>query len=192
MNYKKQYIKLIRKAQNRELPKEVYVEKHHIFPRSIFGKNKVIVKLTAKEHFIAHHLLWKYYNKKYGKKDFRTKKMLHAFALMVWSGKINIKLVAKEYESLKFGYSLLMKEKVGPLNNRFGVKHSDETKEKMMLKALGKKHSKETLAKISLNRTGKHLGHEHWSKNNPNAKNIARNGAKKQMKPVIRTDPTTR
>jgi hypothetical protein len=38
MNYLKVYCNLIRKAENRTLP-EGYVEKHHIFPISIFGNN---------------------------------------------------------------------------------------------------------------------------------------------------------
>lgn len=64
MNYLKHYIKLIRKAQRRELPEEIYVEKHHIFPKSCFGDNDYIVKLTAKEHFVAHLLLWKGFEKR--------------------------------------------------------------------------------------------------------------------------------
>jgi hypothetical protein len=38
MNYLKHYCNLIRKAENR-VPPEGYTEKHHTFPKSIFGKN---------------------------------------------------------------------------------------------------------------------------------------------------------
>ena len=55
MNYKKHYIKLIRIAQNRIL--SGYFEKHHIFPQSIFGKNKSIVNLTLKKHSIESILI---------------------------------------------------------------------------------------------------------------------------------------
>lgn len=48
MNYLKIYCNLIRKAENRT-PPEVYTEKHHIFPVSIFGKNNRIVVLTARD-----------------------------------------------------------------------------------------------------------------------------------------------
>jgi len=37
MNYLKVYCNLIRKAENRT-PPEGYTEKHHIFPKSIFGR----------------------------------------------------------------------------------------------------------------------------------------------------------
>ena len=36
-NYLKHYTRLIRKAEQRE-PPEDYLEKHHVFPVSIFGK----------------------------------------------------------------------------------------------------------------------------------------------------------
>lgn len=62
MNYLKVYCNLIRKAQQRQVV-EGYIEKHHIFPISIFGKNNKIVVLTAKEHYIAHALLEKYISK---------------------------------------------------------------------------------------------------------------------------------
>jgi hypothetical protein len=49
----------------RTLPEGTYTEKHHIVPKS-FGMNKDyisqpwnIVKLSAKEHYIAHMMLWK-------------------------------------------------------------------------------------------------------------------------------------
>lgn len=89
MNYLKNYIKLIKKAQNDPiLFDDTIKEKHHIFPRSIFKNNngkissKYLVELTTKEHFIAHLLLWKYYDKKYGKNYWKTINMLHAICGM--------------------------------------------------------------------------------------------------------------
>ena len=79
---KKHYIKLVRKAQNRMLQNSEYCEKHHIFPKSIFGKNNYIVKLTLREHFVAHLLLWKYYKRKYGNKNQKTIKMVYALNRM--------------------------------------------------------------------------------------------------------------
>jgi hypothetical protein len=81
MNYLKVYCNLIRKAENRTLP-DGYAEKHHTFPVSIFGKNKRIVVLTAREHYIAHALLEKVYIQRYGLKDKRTIKMITAFWCM--------------------------------------------------------------------------------------------------------------
>jgi hypothetical protein len=72
--YSKWYINLIesRKFQ----PKEKFkTESHHIFPVSIFGKNKLTVNLKHKEHFIAHMLLWKMYQCAYSKESILTVKM---------------------------------------------------------------------------------------------------------------------
>ena len=77
MNYLKVYCNLIRKAENRDCT-EGYVEKHHIFPKSIFGKNDKIVVLTGREHYIAHILLQKICEKRYGLKHKNTLKMLCA------------------------------------------------------------------------------------------------------------------
>ena len=63
MNYQKIYNQLIEKAQNRILPWNKYKEVHHILPRSMGGSNDIInlISLTAKEHFLAHLLLYKRY-----------------------------------------------------------------------------------------------------------------------------------
>jgi hypothetical protein len=81
MNYLKHYCKLIRKAENRT-PPEGYTEKHHIFPKSIFGKNNRIVVLTSREHYIAHALLEKICIKRYGFENWRSIKMNKAHILM--------------------------------------------------------------------------------------------------------------
>lgn len=61
MNYRKIYSDIINNAKARTLPEEVYCERHHIVPKSMGGKdtNDNIVKLTAKEHYICHWLLYK-------------------------------------------------------------------------------------------------------------------------------------
>ena len=81
MNYLKVYCNLIRKAQQRQVV-EGYVEKHHIFPVSIFGKNNKIVVLTGREHYISHALLEKIYLKRYGINNWKTKKMIFAYCNM--------------------------------------------------------------------------------------------------------------
>jgi hypothetical protein len=55
------YYNIIQHAQTRLLPDDVYIEKHHIIPRSLGGNNSKsnIVNLTAREHFICHLLLTK-------------------------------------------------------------------------------------------------------------------------------------
>lgn len=58
MDYKKIYHSLIN-FRKLNYPNSKYVEKHHILPKSMGGKNskKNIVTLTAREHYIAHLLL---------------------------------------------------------------------------------------------------------------------------------------
>lgn len=55
--YQKWYDQLVERARTRTLTG--YVEKHHVLPRSLGGTNDPdnIVKLTAREHLIAHMLL---------------------------------------------------------------------------------------------------------------------------------------
>ena len=85
MNYLKIYCNLIRKAENRT-PPESYTEKHHIFPKSIFGNNNKLVLLTAREHYIAHALLEKIYIKRYGVDHWKTIKMTLAHSGMKGNG----------------------------------------------------------------------------------------------------------
>ena len=63
MNHKLIYDKLIKKAKLRVLDEGVYYETHHIVPRCQGGNNSKdnLVKLTAKEHYLAHALLAKHY-----------------------------------------------------------------------------------------------------------------------------------
>jgi hypothetical protein len=81
MNYLKHYINLIRKTESRN-PPVGYVEKHHVFPKSIFGENNRIVALTAREHYVAHALLERIYIKRYGMSSPKTRKMIHGFFMM--------------------------------------------------------------------------------------------------------------
>lgn len=81
MNYRKIYNDLIESATLRpKIPMlEGYIEKHHIIPRSIGGTNEKsnLVELSAREHFIAHWLLYRIYqNTPY------SQKMAYAFHSM--------------------------------------------------------------------------------------------------------------
>lgn len=61
MNYKAHYESIIKKAKNRDIPKGMYSENHHIVPRSEGGTDDKtnIVKLYPREHFLAHWLLYR-------------------------------------------------------------------------------------------------------------------------------------
>lgn len=64
MNYQKIYNSLISKRKDYPIYKEnQYCESHHIVPKSLGGTNDKcnLVNLTAREHYVAHLLLWKHY-----------------------------------------------------------------------------------------------------------------------------------
>jgi hypothetical protein len=169
MNYLKIYCNIVRKAENRILP-EGYTEKHHTFPKSIFGKNSRIVVLTGREHYISHALLEKICIQRYGIEDKRTIKMTTAFVLMKnRSEKYNSYL----YESSKSRLSLYLKNRIvgeehrrklseassgknnpnygkrGKDNPFYGKYHSTETKRKQSEVKKGKKRSEESKRKQS-------------------------------------------
>ena len=92
MNYKKIYFAIIKNRRENPLPLGVYGEVHHIIPRSFDGSNKKVnlVRLTAREHFLVHFLLYKMYkhrsqvlfpNSKVEAERYR--KMAYAFNLML-------------------------------------------------------------------------------------------------------------
>lgn len=55
------YFSIISMASEREVLHNQYMERHHVIPKSIGGSDTAdnLVSLTAKEHFVCHHLLTK-------------------------------------------------------------------------------------------------------------------------------------
>jgi hypothetical protein len=79
----------MRKAEQRGWTKKsapCYVERHHIFIKAIFGENGRVVYLTAREHVLAHLLLFKACLNRYGRHDWRTWKVAGAATAMgiIW------------------------------------------------------------------------------------------------------------
>lgn len=147
MNYLKHYCALMRKAASRQPPKG-YTEKHHVFPVSIYGKNRRIVVLTAREHYIAHALLEKACLKRYGAKHNKTIKMTFAHCCMKANGKyVNSML----YEAARIRRNKNMKGR--PLN----VVFTPERREAMRQRRLGQKASAETRQKMSAARKGRKM-----------------------------------
>jgi hypothetical protein len=66
MNYQKIYNQLINRARTRTL--QGYHERHHVVPKCMGGTEDLdnLVDLTAREHYIAHKLLWKIYPNHHG------------------------------------------------------------------------------------------------------------------------------
>lgn len=122
--YFKWYLNICKNSKNRKLSKYIYTENHHIFPKSIFGENKDIIKLTAKEHYIVHLLLWIGFKEKHGIKNYKTIKLKNAFKCMnMRNNYTQRRYNSKLYSFLKIAY------------NQIGI--SEETRRKMSSKKLG-------------------------------------------------------
>ncbi len=152
MNYLKVYCNLIRKAENRT-PPEGYTEKHHIFPKSIFGDNSRIVVLTAREHYIAHALLEKIYIKKYGLKNKNTMKMVNAIIFMKGNDKYYNSYL---YEQSKKRFSFLLKN----------TPKSKEHREKISKQAKKRYENPEERQKISVQMKNYHRNVDTSGQNN--------------------------
>jgi hypothetical protein len=101
MDYKKHYDILIERSKTRVL--EGYSEKHHILPRCMGGSDlpSNIVKLSAREHFVAHLLLVKIYPGNTG---------LVKAAAMMCVGQENRKITNRMYGWLKDLFRASMRE----------------------------------------------------------------------------------
>lgn len=125
MNYTRQYNQLISKAISH--PYEGYTECHHIVPKCLGGDNSKsnLVMLSAKQHFVAHHLLFKIHG---------GSKLANAWYAMcrIGRGQSERSVNARMFDKVKRKRSeLLSIESIGPLNHFFGKKHSDESRYKM-------------------------------------------------------------
>lgn len=70
-HYLNKYIRFINNCQHKNVNYQGYTERHHICPKSMFPDYKSFIfhpwncaVLTARQHFIAHMLLWKTYKNK--------------------------------------------------------------------------------------------------------------------------------
>lgn len=118
MNYKYHYDKLINRSRNNKFSPGEYFEEHHIIPRCIGGSNDSdnLVKLTAREHYIAHQLLVKIHPENY--------KILFAAIMMTVVSNNNKYRASKNklYEWLRIRQSTYMKTKIGSKNSSYNTK----------------------------------------------------------------------
>jgi hypothetical protein len=129
--YSRWYEALVTKAQNRTI--EGYVESHHIIPRSFGGNDGKanLVSLTAREHYIAHALLWKMkFTGVYGSKmAFAFNTFINKMTTEVRGVHHTYTISSRTYEVFRKEYSQLLKEKWAREGANFkGRKHSEETK----------------------------------------------------------------
>lgn len=141
MKYIKYYIQLIRNAQKRQ-SLDGYTEKHHVFPKSIFGKNDFVVVLTAREHYVAHALLERIYIKRYGKLSPKTKKMIRAFFMMsVAYGKGQKRYInSRLFEELKIRFSESITGEQNPLYGKKRIFSREHLENLRKSKKSGKDH----------------------------------------------------
>jgi len=99
MNYQKLYDKLIETRKTRELIKERGYEIHHIIPRCLGGTDEKdnLIKLTVREHFIAHWILTKIYP--------NISKIHYGFLCMLRAPNENRKLTSRMVETIKNNFS---------------------------------------------------------------------------------------
>lgn len=148
MNYKKIYDSLIFKRKFLEPVIEGYKELHHIIPRCMGGSESEdnLVFLTAREHYVAHRLLWSHY---------RLPSLAHAWFSMVRKDPNQQRVIsAREYEAARQAHSEVLKITMkGSGNNFYGKKHSEDSKRKIGEKNSGRVKSKEEIenwiAKVS-------------------------------------------
>ena len=158
MNYTRIYTELIERAKERKSVNG-YKEIHHIIPRSEGGTDESdnLVELTAREHFIAHKLLWM---------ENPTFSRSAAFMMMSNSRKITW---GSLYESVRRKFTESDEHPWRKSENRFkqlevvmGVPKSEEHRKKISEALKGKSKSKEAVEKMKAN-----LG-DRFGKNNAN------------------------
>ena len=127
--YSRWYNQLIDKARNRGSI-DGYTETHHVIPRSLGGDNtkQNLVKLTAREHYVAHALLWKM-----KLPGVAGSKMAFAFNTFISRMHVNDEhsytISSRIYESFRIHYANILKSRMtGTGNHFYGKKHSEETR----------------------------------------------------------------
>lgn len=143
--YTKFYFAIIDKARNssRSKSKDIYLESHHIIPRSLGGTNEPtnLVLLTVKEHYTCHRLLTKMV-----KGQAHINKMNYALYMFAKNSKGQDRHLTRHQliKSLEANRSASQNRLHKP---NLGNKHSAESRYKMA-GFKGKTHTQETIDKI--------------------------------------------
>lgn len=133
--YYKAYKAIIKKAkcEDRVKGNGRYFESHHILPKSVYPQYRLnkrnLVLLTAKEHFVCHHVLTKCVEDKH------KPGMTLALWRMVHAEQHSQCITATVYSVIKEIYSSQQRERMLADNKGFtfkGRKHKKETKASMM------------------------------------------------------------
>ena len=117
------YKEFIESRPIRDLKREKNYCIHHIFPRSLGGldDNDNLIKLTTREHFIAHLILWKC----------GYTEMMYSFLLITNTSKSIGKLTSRQYTRLCEEYSIRRSIEYSGAGNPFFHKKRPEHSKKM-------------------------------------------------------------
>lgn len=171
------YTSFIQSRRNRTISDGAYREKHHILPRSLGGSDKPdnIIELTAREHYIAHLMLWKTYGgtmsvafwimnhtkgRRLSGRMYQTLKEENALVISAkqkgvprWSEtqRKNISERLRKYYETHV-VSEETRKRISDAN--IGRTVSDETRQKIAMTKIGKPRPEEVCRKISKSLTG--------------------------------------
>lgn len=192
------YFNLIEKAKNKPEDFLCYTENHHILPKCLGGDDSEenLVKLTLREHYIAHLLLSKMYEGEAKRKMYyglwrmlldvkvRNSRVFELYRKKYIETSLNTQVISEETRrKISENTTGIPKTKTDKLlndwkrrktvysgagNPRYGAILSDETKQKIRLAHKNKKLSEEHKRKIS--ESGKGLKRPEGTnvgKNNP-------------------------
>lgn len=117
MNYRRIYNNLVDRAVDRNI--DGYTERHHIIPTCLGGADDKdnIVELTAREHFLAHWLLYRIYP--------NNSSIAYAFHIMCYDKHGN------RFSNFTPSSRMVGEAREAQASARTGSYHSQETKEKI-------------------------------------------------------------
>lgn len=123
MDYLKVYNSLIEKGKNKTFDDNEYFEVHHIQPKSIGGTDdsENLVKLSAREHFVAHWLLFRLYP--------TNKQIAAAFHITAFG--TNCRNTRKKHQGYIPSSRAIAEARLAKVIHNRGSKHSSDTIKKM-------------------------------------------------------------
>ena len=163
MTYKEKYYEIINTGYKTK-PETGYYEGHHIVPKSICPLLKKsqnnIVYLTAKNHFLAHYYIWKWFKEELQEKKW-ARKMCFAFNMMkrIISKSDSVEELSKLYEEVR--KDMIEIQKLKKLSEETKIKISERTKGRIPWnKGKNGIYTEETIRKMSDNSKGKKMSEE--------------------------------
>ena len=155
MTYKEKYYEIINSGYKTK-PENVYTEKHHIIPRSVCilldKSQENLVYLTAKNHFLAHYYIWKWYKDELHEKKW-ARSMCYALTMMkrLLMKSNNIEKLSDLYDEVKREFSKVKSEEMKGNKSPFYGKQHSEAKKGEKNSNFGKQMLDERKAKLSKN-----------------------------------------